>query len=181
MENNLKKENAMKKLKKIRLDEIKQYENNPRTHGEAIEAVVQSIKQCGYIAPIIVDEDGVILAGHSRFQALKRLGEAEVEVLIVDELTDEQKKKYRLLDNRVAEFSEWDFDKLETELSLIDFGDFNFDFDDFIFKPIKEEYTYKDDEADEVSQGKTEEKQKLEKKKMLVCPHCGELIDITKN
>ena len=170
----------MKKLKKLKLDEIKQYENNPRINGEAIEAVVQSIKQCGYVAPIIVDEDGVILAGHSRYQALKRLGEDETEVLIIDDLTDEQKKKYRVLDNRVAEFSEWDFDKLEDELRQIDFGDFTFDLDDFIFEGFEDE----DDEVDEtdtyVDPKKEEKKQELEKKKMLVCPHCGELIDITK-
>lgn len=171
----------MKKLEYIDIDKIKLYENNPRYNYEAIDMVVKSINHCGYIAPIIVDEDYVILAGHTRYQALKRLDYSKVEVLIIYDLSDEQKRKYRLLDNRVAEFSMWDFSKLETELQLVDFGDFNFNFDDFIFKSNDEDNNFieDDDMPEEVYDKKTEpDKPKLEKKKMLVCPHCGELIEL---
>lgn len=116
-------------IKTLKLTEIVPYENNPRNNDNAVEAVAESIKQCGYVAPIIIDENGVILAGHTRYKALKRLGRKEAEVVIRTGLTEEQKKKYRILDNKTNELAEWDFTKLEEELDGLDFGDFDFNFD----------------------------------------------------
>ena len=113
----------------IKLSDIKPYENNPRRNDQAVEAVAESIKQCGYIAPIIVDEDNVILAGHTRYKALKKLGRKEAECIVKAGLTEEQKRKYRLLDNKTNEFAEWDLDLLADELEGLDFGDFDFGFD----------------------------------------------------
>lgn len=110
-------------LIKLSLDKIKPYEKNPRKNDMAVEAVMKSIEQCSYVAPIIVDENYVILAGHTRYKALKRLNCAEVEVVVKAGLTDEQKRKYRLLDNKTNEFAEWDFDLLPDELDGLDFGD----------------------------------------------------------
>lgn len=118
-----------KKLKKLSVDEIHPYARNPRNNADAVEAVVASIRQCKYVAPIIVDENGEILAGHTRFEALKRMGEKEIEVLWVDGLSYKQKRKYRLLDNKTNEFAEWDFDLLAEELDDLDFDDFDFGFD----------------------------------------------------
>lgn len=118
-----------KELKTVKLKDIVPYENNPRHNDQAVDAVKESIKQCEYIAPIIVDEDMVILAGHTRQKALKSLGRKEVEVMIVSGLTDEQKKKYRLLDNKTNELASWDIDLLEIELENIDFEGFDFGFD----------------------------------------------------
>ena len=171
----------MKKLEYINIDKIKLYENNPRENYEAIDIIVQSIRQCGYIAPIIVDEDYIILAGHTRYQALKRLGYSKVEVLIIDGLSDEQKRKYRLLDNRTAEFSMWDFDKLETELQLVNFGDFNFNFDDFIFKVDdynKDNDFIEDDENITEDKNNNNNKIKPTKKKFYKCPHCGKEFEV---
>lgn len=114
-------------LKKIKLSEIKPYERNARKNDDAVEYVIKSIKQCEYIAPIILDENNVILAGHTRYKALKKLGYKEAECVIKEGLTEEQKKKYRLLDNKTAEFAEWDFDLLEDELAGLDFGDLEID------------------------------------------------------
>ena len=114
-------------LKKIELSKIKPYEKNARKNDEAVEYVVKSIQQCEYIAPIILDENNVILAGHTRYKALKKLGYKEAECVIKEGLTEEQKKKYRLLDNKTAEFAEWDFDLLEDELTDLDFGDLDID------------------------------------------------------
>lgn len=111
-------------IKKIA--EITPYESNPRRNDTAVAAVEESIKQCGYIAPIIVDEDGVILAGHTRYKALQKLGRSECEVIVKEGLSEEQKRKYRILDNKTAELASWDFDLLETELEGLDFGDFDF-------------------------------------------------------
>lgn len=93
---------------KKKLAEIKPYENNPRINDDAVEDVAESIRQCSYITPIIVDENGVILSGHTRYKALMKLGRKDCEVMVVSGLTEEQKKKYRLYDNKTAEFSKWD-------------------------------------------------------------------------
>ncbi len=114
-------------LKKIELSKIKPYEKNARKNDDAVEYVIKSIEQCEYIAPIILDENNVILAGHTRYKALKKLGYKEAECIIKEGLTEEQKKKYRLLDNKTAEFAEWDFELLEDELSGLDFGDLDID------------------------------------------------------
>ena len=118
-----------KALKTVKLTEIKPYANNPRHNNQAVDAVKESIKQCEYIAPIIVDESMEILAGHTRHKALKALGKTEAEVMIVTGLTDEQKRKYRLLDNKTNELAEWDIDLLEVELEDLDFEGYDFGFD----------------------------------------------------
>lgn len=112
-----------------KLSDITPYHNNPRKNDVAVDAVVKSIRQCGYIAPIIVDENGVILAGHTRYKALKKLGRTEAEIVVKEGLTEEQKRKYRLLDNKTNELAEWDFDLLEEQLDGLDFGDLDLDWE----------------------------------------------------
>ena len=114
-------------LKEVEIGQIRPYKNNPRNNSEAVKAVYESIKQCGYVAPIIVDENNVILAGHTRYEALKRLKYKTCRVLIAQGMNEEQKRKYRLLDNKTGELADWDMDKLKTELQGLDFGEFNVD------------------------------------------------------
>ena len=114
------------KLVTLKLNEIKPYENNPRKNDEAVNAVVESIKQCSYITPIIVDEDHVIIAGHTRYKALQVLKYEEAECLICEDLDEETKKKYRFLDNKTGEKATWDIMKLEQELEEIDLMGFDF-------------------------------------------------------
>lgn len=109
------------KLVTKKITEIIPYENNPRINDQAVDAVAESIKQCGYVQRIVVDESGVILAGHTRFKALQQLGYDEIEVAIAEGLTEEQKKKYRLLDNKTNELAAWNFEKLDEELANLDF------------------------------------------------------------
>ena len=116
-------------LKEVDIKDLIPYENNPRKNESAVSAVAENIKQCGYVAPIIVDENMVVLAGHTRLKAVKELGYTKLQVGIVRGLTEEQKKKYRILDNKTNEFAEWDFEALEKELEGLDFGDFDFGFD----------------------------------------------------
>lgn len=111
----------------MRMEDIHPYQNNPRKNNQAVEAVAESIRQCGYVAPIIVDEDNVILAGHTRYKALKQLCYTEAEVVVKAGLSEEQKRKYRLLDNKTNELAEWDYDLLEEELDGLDFGDLQLD------------------------------------------------------
>lgn len=114
------------RIKKLKLSEIIPYENNPRINDGAVDAVAESIRQCTYITPIILDENKVILAGHTRYKALKKLKVDAVPCLICEGLTEEQKKKYRYLDNKTGEKATWDFIKLEMELEKIDLDGFDF-------------------------------------------------------
>lgn len=116
-----------KELRTVATSKVKPYENNPRLNDGAVESVRKSIEQCGYVAPIVVDEDMVILAGHTRLKALKAMGRKECEVLVVSGLDEEQKRKYRLLDNKTNELALWDFDKLAYELEGLDFDDLALD------------------------------------------------------
>ena len=133
---------------KLKIDEVIPYENNPRNNDEAVAYVAESIKQCGYCSPIIIDEDNGILCGHTRLKALKQLGCKEVECVRKSGMTDEQKKKYRILDNKTAEVAEWNFDLLEAELKDLDFGDFDFGFDDM--PELSEPAEITEDEVPEV-------------------------------
>lgn len=116
-------------LIELALADIVPYKRNPRRNDEAVDAVAESIRQCSYVAPIIVDENNVILAGHTRYKALQKLGRTSAEVVVKRGLTEEQKKKYRLLDNKTNELAEWDFDLLFEELESLDFGDLKLDWE----------------------------------------------------
>lgn len=102
-----------------KLSEITPYEKNPRKNDEAVKYVAESIKQFGFKVPIVIDKDGIIVAGHTRYKAAKKLKMDEVPCIVADDLTDEQIKAFRLADNKVAEKAEWDFDLLDIELDGI--------------------------------------------------------------
>ncbi len=102
------------------IDELVPYENNPRHNDQGVDALAESIKEFGFKVPIIIDQDGVIVAGHTRLKACKKLGIEEVPCIVADDLTDEQIKAFRLADNKVAELSDWDLDKLKEEIGELD-------------------------------------------------------------
>ena len=120
-----------------KIDEVIPYEKNPRKNDEAVKYVAESIKEFGFKVPIIIDSNNIIIAGHTRLKASKKLGYKEVPCIIADDLTPEQIKAFRLADNKVGEMAEWDLDLLNEELEDIidinmeDFGfDLNLDFED---------------------------------------------------
>ena len=129
-------------LKKIKIEDIKPYERNPRFNDDAVDAVKKSIEQCEYVSPIVLDENNVILAGHTRYKALKKLGYKEAECVIKEGLTEEQKKKYRLLDNKTNELADWDMDLLSEELEGLDFGDLDLDWGIKKEEDLEEENPY---------------------------------------
>lgn len=115
-------------LKTVGIDELKPYPNNPRDNDAAVEAAAESILQCGYCAPIVADDDMEILAGHTRLKALQRLGRDTVQVVIASGLSEEQRRKYRLLDNKTAELASWIEPLLLEELESVDLQGFDFGF-----------------------------------------------------
>ena len=109
-------------IKEISIDEIKPYEKNPRNNDAAVEYVKNSISEFGFRNPIVIDKDNVIVCGHTRYRAAKQLGFGSVPCVVADDLTEEQISAFRLADNKVAEFSEWDYSLLDDELAnLLDF------------------------------------------------------------
>lgn len=112
-----------------KLREITPYDKNAKKHDKTqIANVAESIKQYGFVQPIVIDRDGVIVIGHCRALAAKKLGMKEVPCVCVDDLTPEQVNALRLVDNKSNE-SDWDFDLLKDELPELDLSDFDFDFD----------------------------------------------------
>jgi DNA modification methylase len=97
--------------------EIKPYPGNPRVNDSAVEAVARSLNEFGFRQPIVVDEEGVVIVGHTRLKAAEKLGLAEVPVHVAKGLTAEQIKAYRLADNKTSELSEWDYELLAMELT----------------------------------------------------------------
>lgn len=105
------------------------YENNPRNNDKAVDIVAKSINEFGFKVPIIVDRNNVIVAGHTRYKAAKKLGLTEVPVIVADDLTDDQIKAFRLVDNKTSEIATWNDELLIQELMNIklDMTEFNFE------------------------------------------------------
>lgn len=119
----------------VKISDLKPYENNPRKNDEAVPYVMNSIRNFGFKVPVIIDKDNVVVAGHTRIKAAKKLGMKSVPCIIADDLTEEQIRAFRLADNKTAEFAEWDEEKLSEELKQI----LDLDMEDFGFKELEEE------------------------------------------
>lgn len=127
------------------IDSIRPYEKNPRQNDDAVDAVAASLKEFGFRQPIVVDVDGVIVCGHTRFKAAQKLGLAKVPVHVAKDLTPEQIRAYRIADNKTSDLSDWDYDILPIELSELqeagfDLGLLAFD-EDELAKLLKVEPT----------------------------------------
>ena len=115
-------------IKLAEISTIKPYENNPRKLSEqAIQKVAMSLKEYGFRQPIVVDKNMVIVAGHTRYRASKKLGLKQVPISIIDNLSEEQINAYRIADNRTAEESEWDNELLKMEIKELEAKDFKLD------------------------------------------------------
>ena len=123
-----------------RLDELVPYEKNPRKNTKAVKYVANSISEFGFKVPIVIDENNVVVCGHTRLLASEKLGMDEVPCIIAKDLTEEQIKAFRLADNKVSEKAEWDFDLLNEEMDEL----FNFDMTDFGFEFVDEEKNKRD-------------------------------------
>jgi ParB-like chromosome segregation protein Spo0J len=148
-------------IKNIAVKDLIPYEKNTKKHDDVqINNVAESIKQYGFVQPIVIDKNNVVVIGHCRLLAAKKLKMAEVPCVYVDDLTEEQVKALRIVDNKSNQ-SPWDFDFLADELADLDLSDFEFDFglpsSDIDWASVEDldEKTYEEPEH-----------------KMLQCPHC---------
>lgn len=154
-------------IKLVSIADIIPYENNPRKNADAVQYVKNSIEQFGFKVPMVLDAENVIVCGHTRFLAAQELGMTEVPCTYADDLTEEQIKAFRLADNKTAEMSGWDFEKLELELSElpeIDMADFGFQNTEFDENALSDLFT----------DAPTKEKES----KKIQCPHCGEWFEV---
>ena len=134
-------------------DDLIPYENNARINDKAVEYVAKSIKEFGFKNPIIIDKDGVIVAGHTRLKAAQQLGLKTAPCIIADDLTDDQIKAFRIADNSTAQIATWDLEKLNTELANIDLDMTMFGLDEQI-KDIEKQFAKEiiEDEVPEVDE-----------------------------
>lgn len=121
--------NARIEMAYVDINSIQPYPYNPRDNRNAIASLANSIKNFGFLIPVVIDGDNVLVAGHTRVEAAKTLGLAEVPAVQAEHLSEEQINAFRLIDNKVAEIAQWDFDMLSGELnklaeSGIDFTDY---------------------------------------------------------
>ncbi|MCL6546732.1 MAG: ParB N-terminal domain-containing protein [Bryobacteraceae bacterium] len=117
------------------LSKVKPYPNNPRLNDDAVDAVAASLREFGFRQPIVVDTEGVIICGHTRWKAAQKLGLEKVPVHVAKDLSPEQIKAYRIADNQTASLAEWDYDLLPIELGELqaanyDLGLLGFDQDE---------------------------------------------------
>ena len=148
---------------------LKCYENNQRHNENAVEKVAESIKEFGFLVPIVIDTNDVIIAGETRLKASKLLQLDKVPCIIADKLTDEQIKAFRLIENKTSEFATWDFEKLQEELKAIDIdiGLYNFPELDDVELNVSDDDFLKDTEIVREHHNKT-----------TTCPKCGEVFEI---
>lgn len=115
----------------LKVEQLIPYINNPRENTNAIDKVASSIKEFGFKVPIVVDKDNVVINGHTRLLASKKLGLEEVPCIVANDLSEAQIKAFRIADNKVSEYSSWNEDLLKIELECL--NELNFDMNDFGF------------------------------------------------
>ena len=114
-------------VKLVNIDDVRPYEANPRINDQAVDAVAASLREFGFRQPIVVDEQNVIIVGHTRWKAAKKLGLTQVPVHVARDLSPERVKAYRIADNQTATLAEWNYELLPIELKDLQALDFNLD------------------------------------------------------
>ncbi len=134
------------KVQNISLTDIRPYARNPRKNDDAVKNVAASIREFGFLVPLVIDSNHEIVAGHTRYKAAQSLGMKAVPCVIVDELTEDQIKAFRLADNKVGELSAWDMDLLPLELADIEMPMTDFGFETISDEDFSENFTLDDGE-----------------------------------
>ena len=108
------------KIENWDIDKVKPYDKNPRNNDDAVEATANSIREFGWQQPIVVDTDGIVIVGHTRLKAAKKLKLDQVPVTVAENLTESKVKAYRIADNKTSDYAVWDNKKLLEELDSLD-------------------------------------------------------------
>ena len=163
---------AKTQIQYINLNDVVPYANNPRNNdGEAVDKVASSIKEFGFNVPLVIDNDNVIITGHTRYKAAKKLKLNEVPCIYAEHLTPAQVKAYRIADNKVSEFSKWNdstlaiefeqLQELELNLNLTGFDDWEIE---HLLNPVSDE---------DLQDFFVEKENKPKEPKKIHCPECG--------
>jgi hypothetical protein len=115
----------------LTLEEIQPYDRNPRDNAQAVAAVKESMQEFGFLVPLVIDQEGVIVAGHTRYEAARQLNWGSIPAIRATHLSDAQIRQFRIIDNKVAEAARWDFDLLAQEMTAL--SDSGIDFTKFGF------------------------------------------------
>lgn len=150
-----------------KLEELIAYARNPRRNDHAVDSVAASLKEFGWKQPIVIDKGGVVVAGHTRLKAAQKLGLKKAPCVIASDLTPAQVRAYRILDNKIAEKSDWEPELLELELQEmeLDLTPFDVTFPEIAPMEPPPEVSFK--EYDESVEGEV---------KYIQCPECGHQI-----
>ena len=157
-------------IQRRKTDDLIPYMNNPKEHPpEQIDKIASSIKNYGFVQPLVIDSENEIIIGHGRLEAAKKLGLDEIPVVVKGDLNEAQVKALRIADNKVAE-SEWDYEALATEFDELDFEEYDLDMTGFEEEDREEiEEMLKIDDVDLF--GEQEESEEMDAEHQ--CPKCG--------
>jgi ParB-like chromosome segregation protein Spo0J len=151
------------------IERLIEYARNPRKNDHAVDKIAGAIKEFGFRIPVVAKSDGLVVDGHLRLKAAKKLGLTEVPVILADDMTDTQIKAFRISVNRMADFAEWDNEMLALELGEI--GELGFDLDLTGFSAG--EIALLSGEGVDFAPGTEEDQGKLDEKQPIICPACA--------
>lgn len=153
------------------VNSVTPYENNARKNDDTVPYLINSIKRFGFRVPLVIDKDSVIVCGHTRLKAALEIGMEKVPCVRADDLTKAEIKAFRLADNKIAEMSGWDFEKLDIEIDEL--KDLDFVMDDFGFGENNNNIN-PDDFFDESEENKESKKKTVK----CTCPECGHEFEV---
>jgi ParB-like chromosome segregation protein Spo0J len=159
----------MKFIQDYKIEDIQPWERNPRKNDEAVKKLIPLLKEHGFINPVIIDQDGILRAGHTRIKAATELGMETVPALIVNFKDKEHAIAYGISDNKSNEWAEWDFKELKELISELDNYDFDLEMTGFSLDEMGDILTYEpkglelEDENEET----------IETGEIIKCPKCG--------
>ena len=166
---------------KIKTEDLIPYVNNPRNNENAVDKGASSIAEFGFKNPIIIDKNNVVINGHTRLLASKKLGLKEVPVIVIDDLTEAQVKAFRIADNKTSEYAEWNGELLKLELEQLEGMNFDlectgFDMDD-IEQMLNLGYDYSEDEFGEDFELPSGDKKPIQQRTFTLHDNQASLID----
>lgn len=151
------------KVELVPIQSVIPYETNPKKHTQTqIDRIANSISEFGMNQPIVIDENNVLLVGHGRLEAIKKLGKTAIPAIKISHLTKSQKKAWRILDNKLAQESDWDFESLQSEIKMLAEEHYNI-----------EEWGLDEFVEPEFETSSEEEQSSLDERALIQCPECG--------